>query len=126
MLARFAIALGIATSTALAIPQAANAQIQPQPWISVGRKNAETSFSVGARFFNFGAELGTIDGSTGVDLMRFISTPVVSPYLGLGLYSDNESVAFSGGVQIRPHGNFFLGMGYHSVRGANGQVGIKF
>ena len=126
MLARLIASLGIAAGTAIAVPQPAQAQLKPQPWVSVGSKSGDTSFSVGARFLDFGLELGTIEGATGVDVKRFIDLPAVSPYLGLGLYSADEGVALSGGVQFRPPGSLFLGVGYHSVRGANGQIGIKF
>jgi hypothetical protein len=103
----------------------ATAQLIPQPWVTVGSKDGTVTYGVGARFFDFGVELGTGPKSvTGVDALKFISLPFVSPYVGLGLYGSN--VAYSGGVQLTPPGNTFFGVGYNSVRGINGQIGIKF
>ena len=67
------------------------------------------------------------DGATGVDVLKFINLPVVAPYVGVGLYSGDESIAYSGGVQVGSGAeNIFFGVGYNSVRGINGQVGLKF
>ncbi len=38
----------------------------------------------------------------------------------------HEDIAVSGGVQVGAADNLFLGVGYNSVRGVNGQVGIRF
>ncbi len=120
--------LGTATLGIVAFPQQATSQIKPQPWVSVGGEDGDVSYSVGARWVNFGAELGgRADGAVGVDALTFIALPIVSPYVGLGFYTEAEDdIAFSGGVQVRPPGNVFLGVGYHSIRGVNGQFGIKF
>ncbi|MBW4633648.1 MAG: hypothetical protein KME30_17655 [Iphinoe sp. HA4291-MV1] len=112
---------------ALLTPQSAHAQIVPQPWVSVGSKEGDITYSVGARALNLGAELGFgPDGATGVDILKFISLPVVSPYVGLGYYSADKGVAFSGGVQVGATDNVFVGVGYNSVRGINGQLGVRF
>jgi hypothetical protein len=112
---------------ALVTPGRASAQIIPQPWVSVGSQEGDITYSVGARALNFGAELGFgPDGSTGVDLLKFISLPVISPYVGVGLYSEDKGVAFSGGVQVGATDNVFLGAGYNSIRGFNGQLGVRF
>ncbi len=112
---------------ALFAPQRTHAQLVPQPWASVGGKDGDVTYSVGARAFDFGAEFGVgPDGATGVDVLKFISLPVVSPYFGLGYYSDDKGVAVSGGVQVGATDNVFLGVGYNSVRGINGQLGIRF
>ncbi|OKH37788.1 hypothetical protein NIES2101_36425 [Calothrix sp. HK-06] len=108
-------------------PSGASAQLIPQPWVSVGGNEGDVTYSVGARAFDIGAELGFgPDGSTGVDVLKFLSLPFVSPYIGLGYYSEDKGVAFSGGVQVRASDNFFVGGGYNSVRGFNGQLGIRF
>lgn len=115
------------------VPKSATAQLLPQPWVSVGVQDSEATFSAGARALGFGVELGLREETAvGVDVMKFITPPFVdqiSGYVGVGLYDDPDSsdseVAFSGGVQIFPQGNFFFGAGYHSIRGVNGQVGIK-
>ncbi|MGQ4649537.1 hypothetical protein [Lyngbya aestuarii] len=108
----------------------ATAQLVPQPWVSVGGRDGETTFSVGARAFNLGAELGRgTDDSIGVDALAFINLPLlsqISPYVGIGFYSEDQGVAFSGGVQLNPTNNLIVGVGYHSVRGLNGQLGFKF
>lgn len=120
--------LGLATIGVLCSPKPAASQLTPQGWGSVGVEDSEISYSVGVRWFDWGVELGgQEDGATGVDVLKFISLPLLSPYIGLGFYSETEEdVALSGGLQVRPPGNVFLGVGYHSVRGVNGQLGIKF
>jgi opacity protein-like surface antigen len=112
---------------ALFTPNQASAQIVPQPWISVGGKDGDVTYGVGARALSLGAELGVgPDGAVGVDILKFINAPVVSPYVGLGYYSDDKGVAVSGGVQVGATDNLFVGAGYNSVRGFNGQLGIRF
>ncbi|GAB1544569.1 hypothetical protein NUACC21_72450 [Scytonema sp. NUACC21] len=112
---------------ALFAPQSVQAQLVPQPWVSVGSKEGDITYSVGAKALGFGAELGFgPDGSTGVDVLKFIPLPVISPYVGLGYYSEDKGVAFSGGVQAGATDNLFVGVGYNSVRGINGQLGIRF
>jgi hypothetical protein len=108
-------------------PQSVHAQIIPQPWVSVGSKEGDITYSVGARALDFGAELGFgPDGATGVDVLKFISLPLISPYAGVGYYSADKGFAFSGGVQVGATDNVFFGVGYNSVRGINGQLGVRF
>jgi hypothetical protein len=105
----------------------AKAQIIPQPWVSVGVQDSDVTYAIGAKAFGLGVELGTgRNGATGVDVLKFINLPVVSPYVGIGLYSNDEGLSYSGGVQVGGSGNIFFGAGYNSVRGVNGQVGLKF
>ena len=111
---------------ALLAPSRANSQLVPQPWVSVGVNDSEATFAVGAKAINWGVEVGTADGATGVDVLKFIRVPVVSPYLGLGLYSADKGVAVSGGVQVGATDNVFVGVGYNTIRGINGQVGVRF
>ncbi|MDR9402403.1 MAG: hypothetical protein RI580_03090 [Halothece sp. Uz-M2-17] len=115
--------LGVVTTT-----KPAASQITPQPWGSIGTEDSDISYSIGARWFDFGVELGgREDGAVGVDVLKFLSFPVLSPYIGLGLYDDAEDdLAISGGLQVHPPGNVFVGVGYHSIRGVNGQLGVKF
>ena len=102
------------------------AQLIPEPWVTIGTKDSTFSYGVGVKIFDIGAEIGTgSGGSSGVDLLKFFSLPLVSPYAGLGIYGD-KGVAYSGGVNFTPPGNTFFGIGYHSIRGINGQIGIKF
>ncbi len=118
------------TSLALVILFAhkpAASQLVPRPWVSVGVKDDDPTFSVGAKAIGLGVELGAgPDGATGVDVLKFVNLPVVSPYLGLGLYSEDKGVAYSGGVQVDASDRLFVGVGYNSVRGVNGQVGLRF
>ncbi|WP_066383520.1 hypothetical protein [Anabaena sp. CA = ATCC 33047] len=108
-------------------PSQVAAQVIPQPWVSVGGKDGETTYAVGARALNLGVELGVgPDGATGVDVLKFLRLPVVSPYVGVGYYSEDKGVAVSGGVQVGASDRFFVGAGYNSVRGVNGQLGIRF
>lgn len=108
-------------------PSQASAQIVPQPWISVGGKDGDVTYAVGARALSLGVEVGTgADGATGVDILKFINLPVISPYVGVGYYSEDKGVAFSGGVQANASKHIFIGAGYNSVRGFNGQLGVKF
>ncbi len=108
-------------------PSQASAQLIPQPWVSVGSNDGDVTYAVGARALNFGVELGVgPDGATGVDVLKFLSLPVISPYVGLGYYSEDKGVAVSGGVQVGATDNIFVGAGYNSVRGFNGQLGVRF
>lgn len=107
-------------------PSQAIGQVIPQPWVSGGVQDSDATFSVGAKALGVGVELGFgPDGATGVDVLKFINLPVISPYVGLGLYSEDEGVALSGGVQVGVSDNVFLGVGYNSVRGVNGQFGLR-
>ncbi|RCJ36124.1 hypothetical protein A6769_17600 [Nostoc punctiforme NIES-2108] len=108
-------------------PSQASAQLIPQPWVSVGGKDGDVTYAVGARALNFGVEVGTgADGATGVDVLKFINLPVISPYVGIGLYSEDKGLAVSGGVQVGATNNVFVGAGYNTIRGFNGQLGIRF
>jgi hypothetical protein len=102
-----------------------SAQLVPEPWVTVGTRNGTVSYGVGVKIFDLGAEITNSGGTTGVDVLKFFGFPLVSPYAGLGIYGD-KGVAYSGGVQFTPPGNTFFGVGYHSIRGINGQIGIKF
>ncbi len=107
-------------------PSQAIGQVIPQPWVSGGVQDSDATFSVGAKALGVGVELGFgPNGATGVDVLKFINLPVISPYVGLGLYSEDEGVALSGGVQVGVSDNVFLGVGYNSVRGVNGQFGLR-
>ncbi|TVP60883.1 MAG: hypothetical protein EA343_16005 [Nodularia sp. (in: Bacteria)] len=109
------------------VPSQASAQFLPQPWVSVGGKDGDVTYAVGVRAFDLGVEVGSgPDGAVGADVLKFLSLPVISPYVGLGWYSEDKGVAFSGGVQVGATDNVFMGAGYNSVRGFNGQLGIKF
>lgn len=128
---KYQLFLGAFLTSMLTLPApAAMAQLIPQPWVSVGARDQEATFSVGARALNFGVELGRgTDNSTGVDGLVFVNLPLVSqisPYVGLGLYSEDQGVAVSGGVQLNPTRRLMLGVGYNSVRGVNGQLGFRF
>ena len=115
----------LAASGSLQVAPAA-AQLIPEPWVTVGSKDSSITYGAGVKIFDLGAEIGVGPNSTtGVDILKFFSLPTVSPYVGLGLYGD-RGVAYSGGVHLSPPGNTFFGLGYHSIRGINGQVGIKF
>ncbi len=115
------------TSLIIFTPHKASSQLLPQPWVSVGANDGDATFSVGARELDLGVELGRgPNGSTGVDVLKFLSLPVISPYIGAGWYSADKGFAYSGGVQVSASKNVFVGVGYNSVRGVNGQLGIKF
>jgi hypothetical protein len=104
----------------------ASAQLVPEPWVTLGGKDGTLTYGAGVKIFDLGAEIGTgPNGVTGVDVLKFFSLPFVSPYAGLGIYGD-KGVAYSAGIQLEPSGNTFFGVGYHSIRGINGQVGFKF
>ncbi|MBW4562937.1 MAG: hypothetical protein KME32_17670 [Mojavia pulchra JT2-VF2] len=108
-------------------PSPASAQLIPQPWVSVGGKDGDVTYAVGARALNLGVEVGSgPDGATGVDVLKFLNLPVISPYVGVGYYSEDKGIAVSGGVQVGATDNIFVGAGYNSVRGFNGQLGIRF
>jgi hypothetical protein len=119
--------VGLLASLVLLPLQPARSQLIPQVWGSVGVKDEDVSYAGGVRLLNFGLEVGTgKEGATGGDALIFLDFPIVSPYVGVGIYSGDDTVAYSGGLQLRPPGNLFFGAGYHSIRGVNGQIGIKF
>jgi hypothetical protein len=121
------IAIAITSLSAVFAPIPTKAQLIPQPWVSVGGDDGDVTFSVGARIIGLGVELGFGPGdSTGVDVLKFINLPVIDPYVGVGYYSDDEDFAVSGGVHVDVADNVFIGAGYNSVRGFNGQIGVKF
>jgi hypothetical protein len=121
------IALASIAGTSLMTTTSAQAQLLPEPWVSIGTRDSAVTYSAGVKLFDLGAEFGTgPQGATGVDVLKFISVPFVSPYVGLGYYSGKESIAYSGGVKFYPPGNMFYGAGYHSIRGINGQIGVRF
>jgi hypothetical protein len=119
-------AIALCSSWMIVTPPAAS-QFVPEVWGSIGSKDSDLSYGAGVKWVGFGLEIGTgEDGATGGDFLGFLSLPFVSPYGGIGIYSGDDSVAFSGGIHISPPGHFFFGAGYHSIRGINGQLGIKF
>ncbi|MEM6613274.1 MAG: hypothetical protein AAF652_13660 [Cyanobacteria bacterium P01_C01_bin.72] len=100
--------------------------VLPEVWGTVGSADDLISYGAGARFAGMGIEVGTgEDGATGADFLTFIGLPIISPYLGLGYYTGDESIAYSGGVHLGK-GKILLGGGYHSVRGFNGRLGFRF
>nr|WP_202895400.1 hypothetical protein [Iningainema tapete] len=127
-------------------PLQANAQKLPQPWVSVGSKEGEMTYSVGAKASTLGVEYGVgPDKAQGIDVLEFIKLPIfssgsitgglirkiisfpdITPYVGLGLYSQNKGLALSGGVHVSTSKKVFAGVGYNTVRGLNGQLGVKF
>lgn len=121
------VSAGLIVAASIASAKPSLGQVLPQVWGTVGVQDEDISYGGGVRLFGWGLEVGTgEEGATGGDVLKFIDFPIVSPYVGIGLYSGDDAVAFSGGVQIRPPGNVFFGAGYHTIRGINGQIGIKF
>ena len=105
----------------------ASSQILPELWATIGSVDDLVSYGAGVRFAGVGFEIGTgKEGATGGDFLTFIGVPVVSPYLGLGFYSGDKTIAFSGGIHLNVGRRLVLGGGYHSVRGINGQLGFRF
>ena len=126
-LAKVSMAAGFITAVFLTFNQPVHSQIIPQAWVSLGGKDGDFTYAGGVRFLSLGVEIGTgAEGATGGDFLAFLPLPFVSPYAGVGFYSGDDTFAYSGGLQIRPPGNFFFGGGFHSIRGFNGQIGIKF
>ena len=125
---RHAIVTGIlatAFSTFGAAP--ATSQILPEVWATVGSVDDLVSYGAGARFASSGIEIGTgEEGATGGDFLTFLSFPVVSPYVGIGYYTGDETVAFSGGLHISAGRRLVIGGGFHTVRGVNGKLGFRF
>ena len=122
-----AIATGIATACISTIGAApASSQILPEVWVTIGSVDDLVSYGAGFRFAGTALEVGTgEEGATGADFLTFVPLPIVSPYLGLGYYTGDESIAYSGGVHVNA-GKLVVGGGYHSVRGVNGILGFQF
>ena len=126
-LARLSVTASLMTTVFLTAHQPVSSPIIPQVWASLGGKDGDFTYAGGLKFFGFGLEVGVgEEGATGGDLLKFINLPFVSPYIGVGIYSGDDTFAYSGGLQLYPGGNFFVGGGFHSIRGFNGQIGIKF
>jgi hypothetical protein len=122
----FTVLLAAGVSTVSATP--ASSQVLPEFWGTIGSVDDLVSYGVGARFLSTGLEIGTgEEGATGADVLTFIGLPVVSvaPYVGVGFYSGDETIAYSGGVHFGVSG-IMVGAGYHSVRGFNGKLGFQF
>lgn len=90
----------------------------------------------------------SVDGNIGFDVLGFLSPlPQVSLYAGLGAYfqeyrevarsnvtgwqytqskTTETELSLSGGMQFFPSEMIMLGIGYHSSRGVNGQIGLRF
>lgn len=116
--------LAACVSTIYTLP--ASSQIKPEVWATVGSIDDLVSYGAGVRFLGTGIEIGTgEEGATGADFLTFFTLPIVSPYVGLGYYSGDETIAYSGGVHLG-FNNLVLGGGYHSIRGFNGKLGFKF
>ncbi len=108
-------------------PNQVVAQLLPQPWVTVGSKDSEVTYGAGVKVLGFGVEVGRgPGGAVGADVLKFLSLPVISPYVGIGWYSEDKGLAVSGGVQVVTSDHVFIGAGYNSVRGINGQIGVKF
>ncbi len=105
----------------------ASGQILPEVWATVGSVDDLVSYGAGIRFAGTALEVGTgEEGATGADFLTFVPLPVVSPYVGIGYYTGDENIAYSGGVHISAGKFLMIGGGYHSVRGINGKLGFKF
>ncbi len=103
-----------------------SSQVLPEVWGTVGSADDLVSYGAGVRFLGVGLEVGTGEESaTGGDVLTFITFPIVSPYLGVGFYTGDETVAYSGGAHVTA-GSIVLGAGYHSIRGFNGKLGFTF
>lgn len=118
---------GIATACIATVgANPASSQILPEVWATVGGVDGLVSYGAGVRFAGTAIEVGTgEEGATGADFLTFVSLPVVSPYLGIGYYTGDETIAYSGGVHISAGKFLMIGGGYHSVRGFNGKLGFK-
>ncbi len=105
----------------------AYSQLLPEVWATVGTQDDDISYGAGVKWAGFGVEVGRgKEGATGGDFLAFFGFPVISPYVGLGIYSGDDTLAYSGGVHVYPGSRLFIGGGYHSIRGINGKLGFKF
>lgn len=90
----------------------------------------------------------SVDGNIGFDVLGFLNPAhQVSVYAGVGAYfqeyrevarsnatgwlytqskTTETELAVSGGLQFFPSDKMILGVGYNSIRGVNGQIGIRF
>ena len=113
------------SSTVWATP--ASSQILPEVWGTVGSIDDLVSYGAGFRFAGTALEVGTgKEGATGADFLTFVPLPVASPYVGIGYYTGDTTIAYSGGIHISAGKFLMIGGGYHSVRGINGKLGFKF
>ncbi|MEL6495474.1 MAG: hypothetical protein AAFQ41_10170 [Cyanobacteria bacterium J06623_7] len=116
----------LAASASAICASPASSQILPEVWGTVGSVDDLVSYGAGVRFAGTGIEIGTgEEGATGADFLTFVTFPVLSPYVGIGYYTGDETIAYSGGLHVSA-GKIIVGGGYHSVRGINGKLGFKF
>lgn len=111
----------------LGIVTPASSQLKPEIWGSLGSADEDLTYAGGVKWAGFALEVGTgKEGATGGDFLTFLTFPVVSPYIGLGVYSGDDTLAYSGGLHVYPGSRIFVGAGYHSIRGINGKLGFQF
>ncbi len=115
----------LTTSVSMFCVSPALSQVSPEIWGTVGSIDDLVSYGAGVKLGRTGIEVGTgEDGATGADFLTFIGFPIISPYLGVGYYSGDETIAYSGGAHLNLGSLLVIGGGYHSVRGPNGQLGL--
>lgn len=125
-LSKFLATAGVAACLSCGVVTPAAAQLLPEVWGSIGTQDDDLSYAAGVKWSGFAVEVGTgKEGATGGDFLTFFPFPAVSPYVGVGLYSGDDTFAYSGGVHFST-GRIILGGGYHSIRGINGKLGFKF
>ena len=116
-----------ATCLTLGLAAPASAQLLPEVWGTIGTQDDDTSYAVGAKWSGLAVEVGVgEEGATGGDFLTFFPFPVVSPYVGIGLYSGDDTFAYSAGAHFSAGRRLIIGAGYHSIRGINGKLGFKF
>ncbi|MEM7762211.1 MAG: hypothetical protein AAF298_29460, partial [Cyanobacteria bacterium P01_A01_bin.40] len=92
--------------------ESASSQVLPQVWGTVGAVDDLVSYGAGVKLVGIGIEVGTgEEGATGADFLKFVDLPVISPYLGLGYYSGDEAIAFSGGAHLNLGRRLIVGAG---------------
>ena len=124
---RIFLAMPMAACISTVCATTASSQILPEVWATVGSVDDLVSYGAGVRFVGTGIEVGTgEDGATGGDFLTFINLPVISPYVGRGYYSGDENIAYSGGAHLNFGNRLVVGAGYHSIRGINGKLGLRF
>lgn len=123
------------------------AEVSHEAWIGAGSDSTDTSVIGGARFGNFGFDIGGMDKSTadkeqsnfGIDFIYFVPCKRnFNFYFGGGIYSEEEKGKFSNGTysstssrtsscigfRFYPTDSVSFGIGLHDGWGVTASLGI--
>lgn len=94
----------------------------------LGRQKVDSAIGFDVLGFYNASKRLSFFGGLGVYFQEY--RRVAESNLSFLLYTESQETeaeaAFSGGIQFFPSNALVLGIGYHSIRGINGQIGVRF